>query len=232
MVDALNGWAQQTGLQLIVPDADATNGLEAPRLKGTFTAQAALSHLLAGTQLTYEFVNERTVAIHARTPASTPAADKQVDGRFLRLAAAQIDEMPRSSDGGAAEAEAQQILAANARESGSNNIRLRGSLEEIIVTAQKRTERLQDVPVPVTAISADKLIDTNQRRLQDYYTRMPGLSVTYDGIRSGLPAVAIRGITTSPLDNPTVGIVVDELPYGSATSIRGGSWVLTSTPAI
>src|SRR6185436_19493394 len=37
----------------------------------------------------------------------------------------------------------------------------------------------------------------------------------------GEPVLAIRGVTTNPA-NPTVGIVVDDVPYGSSTAIGGG----------
>jgi iron complex outermembrane recepter protein len=50
-------------------------------------------------------------------------------------------------------------------------------IEEIIVTAQKKTERLQDVPIPITAIKADSLVESNQVRIQDFYTKFPGLDV-------------------------------------------------------
>jgi iron complex outermembrane recepter protein len=88
-------------------------------------------------------------------------------------------------------------------------------LEEVIVTAQKRAERLQDVPVPVTAISADALANTNQVRILDYYTSVPGLSLTA-GDSHGSAQLVIRGLTTGGQINPTVGIVVDDVPYGSS----------------
>jgi iron complex outermembrane recepter protein len=95
-----------------------------------------------------------------------------------------------------------------------------GDLEVVIVSAQKRDERLQDVPVPVTAISAAALTETNQLRLQDYYTSITGLSVTPDD-EHGAPVLAIRGITTGP-GTPTVGITVDDVPYGSSTGSGHG----------
>jgi iron complex outermembrane recepter protein len=89
-------------------------------------------------------------------------------------------------------------------------------IEEVIVTAQKRSERLQDVPVPVSVVNAELLTQTNQVRMQDYYTRIPGLSLTSDSF--GQPILAIRGVTTGT-GNPTVGIVVDDAPYGSISGI-------------
>jgi iron complex outermembrane recepter protein len=92
----------------------------------------------------------------------------------------------------------------------------------VVVTAEKHEARLQDVPVPVTAISADGLASSNQVRLQDYYSSVPGLSIASDGFRAGIPTVAIRGITTGGYGNPTVGITIDDVPYGSSTLQGGG----------
>src|SRR5262249_11729294 len=94
-------------------------------------------------------------------------------------------------------------------------------IEEIVVTAQKREERLQDVPVPVTSMSADALVEQNQLRLQDYYSKVPGLNLELDGT-TGVPTVSIRGVTTGGQTNPTVGVTVDDVPYGSSTFIGGG----------
>lgn len=93
-------------------------------------------------------------------------------------------------------------------------------LEEIIVSAQKRSERLQDVPVPVTALSGESLIERNQVRLQDFYSRVPTLNFTM-GLR-GEPTLSIRGMTTNWAGNPTVGVVVDDIPYGASTANGGG----------
>ncbi len=50
-----------------------------------------------------------------------------------------------------------------------------GALDEIIVTAQKRSERLQDVPVTITALSPDYLQKTGVERMADLPTAVPGL---------------------------------------------------------
>ena len=92
-----------------------------------------------------------------------------------------------------------------------------GALEEIVVTAQKKEERLQDVPLAVTSIDAQTLVDSHQLSIQDYYTRLPGLSLTTTGF--GDAKISIRGMmTSSGVSNPTVGVVVDDAPYGSSTA--------------
>lgn len=105
----------------------------------------------------------------------------------------------------------------NSSTSDQSSQRRVGDLSEVIVTAQKREERLQDVPVPVTAITADNLIESGQVRLQDYYTQVPGLSLSTD--YRGTPQIAIRGLTTGyNSGNPTVGITIDGIPYSSSSS--------------
>src|ERR1700679_1448014 len=92
-------------------------------------------------------------------------------------------------------------------------------LQEVVVTAQKRQELLQDVPVPVTSISGASLVDSNQVRLDDYYDLIPGLSATNSGNSSQL---TIRGLTTGAGTNPTVGITTDDVPLGSSSALGYG----------
>jgi iron complex outermembrane receptor protein len=92
------------------------------------------------------------------------------------------------------------------------------SLNEIVVTAQKREERLQDVPIPVTALAASALVDEHSLRIQDYLTSIPGLNVSGGGLT---PALSIRGLDAGG-GNRTVGVVIDDIPIGSATNLGGG----------
>jgi iron complex outermembrane recepter protein len=101
-------------------------------------------------------------------------------------------------------------------------------LQEVVVTAEKKSENLLDVPVPVSAITAQSLLDTNQLRLEDYFTQVPGLTVTPSGY--GVPQISIRGITTGGFVNPSVGITVDDVPYGSSSGIASGQEVTNFDP--
>jgi iron complex outermembrane recepter protein len=94
-------------------------------------------------------------------------------------------------------------------------------LQEVVVTAQKRTERLQDVPIPVSVIEAKQLVSNNQVKLADYYSQVPGLSVAPSVIST--QSLAIRGISTGAVETgppgaaPTVGIMVDDVPFGGSS---------------
>ncbi len=94
--------------------------------------------------------------------------------------------------------------------------------EQVMVTAQKRgAERLQDVPVPVSVLDADSLAGTARVLLRDYYTSVPGLSVAPNIETTQM--ISIRGISTGSFTTPTVGVMIDEVPYGGSTSNDGGN---------
>lgn len=90
-----------------------------------------------------------------------------------------------------------------------------GQLAEVIVTAQKRSERLEDVPAAVTVVNADALIQQGALYLQDYYATVPGLAITDLG--NGQVSVMMRGLSTG-FGNPTVGITVDDVPIGQTVT--------------
>jgi iron complex outermembrane recepter protein len=97
-----------------------------------------------------------------------------------------------------------------------------GTVEEVLVTAQKREERLQDVPIPVSVVDAQALVDNNQLRIDDYYSSIPGFTYAPATGAGQNQLLAFRGITTSSSENRTVAIVIDDVPYG-ATSQVGAS---------
>jgi len=99
-------------------------------------------------------------------------------------------------------------------------------LSEVIVTAQKRSERIQDVPISMTAVNASTLVQENLVSLSDLYTRIPGLN--YAG--TDVWDISIRGISTGGGTNPTVAILIDDVPYGSS-SVNGQSQAPDLDPA-
>jgi outer membrane receptor protein involved in Fe transport len=90
-------------------------------------------------------------------------------------------------------------------------------LEEIIVTAQKRDERLQDVPSSVTALSSQRMLESHQTQLVDYAATVPGLHVQNAG-GPGRSSLTMRGLALGG-SSATVGTYIDDMPIGSS----GGS---------
>jgi outer membrane receptor protein involved in Fe transport len=92
-------------------------------------------------------------------------------------------------------------------------------LEEVVVTAQKRKERLQDVPISVAVLSGKELEAANVVSVTDALGTVPGLSLAQDG-QSGGSTVTIRGVAPGgPLffGGPTTGYYLDSLPFGFVT---------------
>jgi iron complex outermembrane recepter protein len=95
------------------------------------------------------------------------------------------------------------------------------SLDEIVVTAQRRAERLQDVPEAITALSGDLL---NQMRLQgtaDLAAYVPSLS--FDVLGPGETTLAIRGLGTSYGLEPAVSLYINETPLDIRTDGFAGA---------
>ena len=95
------------------------------------------------------------------------------------------------------------------------------SLDEIVVTAQRRAERLQDVPAAITALSGDTL---NQMRLQgnaDLAAYVPSLS--FDVLGPGETTLAIRGLGTSYGLEPAVSLYINETPLDIRTDGFAGA---------
>ena len=85
------------------------------------------------------------------------------------------------------------------------------TLDKLVVTAQKREEALQDVPIVVTALSQEALQDAGVRDIKDLQTLVPGLTVTSTQSEA-ITTARIRGIGTVG-DNvgleSSVGVVID-----------------------
>lgn len=79
-------------------------------------------------------------------------------------------------------------------------------LEEIVVTAQKRQQNLQEVPVSVTAISGDALLDQGVANVQDLGKLTPGLQITATDAAAN-PKIFIRGVGLSDFNANAAGAV-------------------------
>jgi iron complex outermembrane receptor protein len=96
-----------------------------------------------------------------------------------------------------------------------------GGLQEVVVTARIRSERLQDVPIPVSAVSAEKLDALNEVTATDFAKLVPNLLVNAPNARQ--TSIAIRGIgknTANDALEPSVGVVID----GVASAYIAQSW--------
>ena len=113
----------------------------------------------------------------------------------------------------------QGIVAAVALSALASAAQAKAVLEEVMVTAQHRSQSLQDVPVSVSAMSGDKMIEAGINRMEDLQAYVPNLTVTESGISTD---IFIRGIGTGMNQGfeQSVGMYVDGIYYGRAQLAR------------
>ena len=92
--------------------------------------------------------------------------------------------------------------------------------QDIVVTARQREERLQDVPIAVTAVSGDFIKDQQLTTVKDIAAYAPGLNINSDS--AGRAFVSIRGIGTTLIDSvqPGVGLFIDGVYQPNTTSLN------------
>ncbi|MBY8824929.1 TonB-dependent receptor [Sphingomonas colocasiae] len=114
------------------------------------------------------------------------------------------------------------LLAGLSTPALAQNIDAADAGDEIVVTAQKRSERLIDVPAAVTALGAGDLIAQGAQRFEDYQAQIPGLSTTQ--VAPGYSQINIRGINTGANQlSSTVSTYFGEVPTNSSTSAAVGN---------
>lgn len=109
-------------------------------------------------------------------------------------------------------------VEAQAQASDQGATRTPARLEEIVVTARRREERAQDVPVAITALGAE-LQRPTVRDLSDLNGFAPNVRIDRDQGRSNAASVSIRGISPTRTDDnsfdPPIGIMIDGIYLGS-----------------
>jgi iron complex outermembrane recepter protein len=93
-------------------------------------------------------------------------------------------------------------------------------LEEIVVTAERRSERLEDVPMAITALSSEDLIKAGVVNIMDLGQVVPGLLMSANGINV---QPAIRGVTSNGGgvgDNPAVAVYLDGIYEPNQLTLR------------
>jgi outer membrane receptor protein involved in Fe transport len=93
------------------------------------------------------------------------------------------------------------------------------ALQEIVVTAQKRSEKLHDVPMGVTAITTEELQKQQLVSLEDLQSKVPGLSLTQTA--PGITRLTLRGQNVGGVGS-TVTTYVDDTPFGSSNALANG----------
>jgi iron complex outermembrane recepter protein len=101
--------------------------------------------------------------------------------------------------------------------SAAESDRSAAALEEVVVTARRREETAQSVPIPITALAGDDLRDRGAFTLKDIDRLTPNLDFSPSGSSRNSAQVFLRGIgqtNWSPPQDPKVGIYLDGVYLG------------------
>jgi iron complex outermembrane recepter protein len=208
LAKALQSFAQQSGLSL-VHYSKLIDVRLAPALEGSYTPDAALKKLLENTDLEYAYVNENTIEIRqaksAREASGKTSAVVLGERYGLHLA---------QSDSAAGQGLQEKENAVDPTENSQG-----GRLEEVVVTAQKRKERLQDVPISISVLSGEALDSSTRQGAWDALAKVPGVAV-FDGGNFDIASLNVRGVTTRALGagSTPVGYYLDAVPFSFVKS--------------
>lgn len=111
------------------------------------------------------------------------------------------------------------LPAAGIAQSTANPTQHEAVLQEIVVSATKRDQSIQEVPLAISALDADALANQGIRTIQDIAQYVPGLSFVTS--LPGRTTLVLRGI--SPVGGqPTVGLYLDDIPIGGDLGLLQG----------
>jgi len=113
-----------------------------------------------------------------------------------------------------------QAAPTQSAKEASNTEEDRGQLEEIQVTATRRSESLEKVPISIAALTQQDMADAQIKNISDIAAVTPGLVFQLDGFSSTLTVISMRGLE-SLFGASTVGVYLDDTPIQSRLSSDG-----------
>ena len=196
LATAIVQFSEQAHVQIISSGIDVTDQTS-PGVIGQRSVADGLSALLKGTGLRYKALNDNTVSLQAIKQNQGSTQTKPTAG---------------SSDQAHDPATANGVALGTAAAANTTD----ANLSEIVVTAQKREERLQRVPISISVMSGSQLESGNVASVNEALNTVPGVA-TQQNYLGGGTVIAIRGVAPA---FPTLGgsspiaYYLDSVPFG------------------
>jgi len=190
---ALQKFSAERDLQLIFR-TDVVGDITTRGAKGDLTAEETLRQLLVGTGLTYQFLDDHTVTVqpeHLTSNATlTSSATEGPAGQLL----GSVWDRFRVGEAQQQGADAPSI-SGGAAPSSVEGPAYPVALQEVVVTAEKKSERLLDVPGSLSVLTGDDLASRGASAASDYLRGLPGVNLNAS---VGGDSITIRGLSTVP----------------------------------
>jgi iron complex outermembrane receptor protein len=224
--ESLRAVGRQSNINMLF-DPDVVGPRKAPALRLSATVKEALEQLLAGSDLRYRFVDDKTVVIGlavASSAAGTKTKPPQgTSPGVVPISAAWVSSS--SSDAPVLRlAQADRPLTAQNTASPDSTATQAGEMGEIVVTARKFAENIQTVPVSITALSGLDLQRMTVRNIGDVQYQVPNLVLEPSTSDSNSMTIALRGQKQNdilPTVDPSVGLYIDNVYYPRTTGLTG-----------
>lgn len=183
---ALNKFAVQSDSEILF-SSDIVKDKQTRGLDGEYTSEEALDKLLEGTGLKAEETKEKVYLIHEASAAGV-----------LGLAA------------GGQVATGEGDKQSNSEKSGEDSKKW---MEEVTVTAGKRSENIQDVSMSISALTNEEIERKGLVSMQDYLSTIPGVNQIDAGPSNN--QIIIRGMSTYFEEQPATTAYFGEIPLTS-----------------
>ena len=201
MKTALNTLAEQTDINILYTP-DATKGLTTKGVKGRYSTRKALDILLVDTGLDYQLSGD-TASVGKKIAQAT-----QIDEKQTKKPVPNQSQPPGNSS---------EPPTSNTNKENNINSSNANALEEIIVTAQKREQNLQDIGLTLTAFSGERLRQLGFVKSEELAFQTPNLGIRND-LGNSFPIISIRGVSlvdTKANNVSSAAIHIDEVYLGS-----------------
>jgi len=206
---ALIAFAEQADLTFIFP-LDEAQHIAANQVTGTYTPEEAIRMLLAGTGLEPQFSSAGDLTVIAATSSSLVGMESRGTQNMTR-SKEQTPSIFKRLALSLAAVFSVNALAQTDSESASTG---RLTIEEVIVTAQKRETNLQDTALSLSVLGATELERRSLVSAGDYLNTVP--SVRFESFGLGANQLVIRGLGIALGQSPTAGAYLADVPLSDA----------------
>lgn len=227
LASALEAFAKQRDLQVIYR-SDLVKSVYSTGAVGLFTPEEALGKLLNGTGLIYRYLNESTVTITLAPGTSSetaPASEPPTSGsstpgdRPQRGGGTVWDRLLLAQAGQDTQQKGSEIPSAAA---GSRPAAVTSeALEEVTVTANRRSETVLNYAGSVDVLNGETLDNPVKTGFEGYLLRVPSVSLREE---NGVSHITVRGVSNisggdygSAATSETVGVYINDVPLAGTS---------------
>lgn len=158
---------------------------------------------------------------HTFAAEEPPVSDLQAENIRLRKEVEELKKALNPVDASISKADENKTSTVASTPNASAEDNNAPTLDQIVVRAREREENLQDVPIPVSAVSGRMLDRDGAVTIQDFAKLTPNILVQAPNARQ--TSISIRGVgknTANDALEPSVGVVIDGVP----SAFIAGSW--------